>query len=222
MSISGTSSNGVYVSYMRGQSNDSVNVHMHHIKIPYRHRIGMEIRNNNYTNVHVSDVQIHNAVYEGVNVEYNNYSKLHFVNLDIKDGDREAMQIQYNQSGGTEVKVELSNFVNNNRREYYDGIIRLGNYDYTNGSITMNNNNFIHDGSQWANNSDWYYVRVEAGGSGDIIDMTNNYWGPVVTAEMDSLGSRANISRIYNYYDGSWRSEVDYKKWLSAPMIRPC
>ena len=221
MSISGTSSNGVYVSYMRGQSNDSVNVHMHHIKIPYRHRIGMEIRNNNYTNVHVSDVQIHNAVYEGVNVEYNNYSKLHFVNLDIKDSDRSAMQIQYNQSGGTEVKVELSNFINNNQREYYDGMIRLGNYDYTNGSITMNNNNFIHDGSQWANNSDWYYVRVEAGGSGDIIDMTNNYWGPVVTAEMDSLGSRANISRIYDYYDGSWRSEVDYSNWLSAPMIRP-
>ena len=51
--------------------------------------------------------------------------------------------------------------------------------------------------------------------------MTSNYWGQLVTAEMDSLGTRANISKIYDNWDSSNRSEVNYANWLSSPMIRP-
>ena len=220
VSITGTSNYALAVNYMRGQSNDSVDVHIHHLKVPYQHLTGIRLQYNNYANMHVSDVQIHNSMYEGIEASYNNYSDLHFVNIDIKNGQEEAMRIEHNQNG-SHVKVELSNFVNNNQRYYSYGMIFLGNYDYTNGSVTFNNNNFIHDDSQWANYSNWYYVRVDAGGNGDMIDMTSNYWGPVVTAEMDSLGTRQNITRIYDYHDGSWRSEADYSNWLTSPMIRP-
>ena len=120
------------------------------------------------------------------------------------------------------VKVELSNFVNTPNDYYYNGIIRIGNYDYNgNGSVVFNNNNFLNDDFH-LNGNNYYYVRVDAnGGSSDRIDMTSNYWGQRVTAEMDSLGSRANITRIYDYWDSSSRSEVDYSNWLSSPMIRP-
>ena len=48
---------------------------------------------------------------------------MHFVNIDIKNGEEEAMRIEHNQSG-SHVKVELSNFVNNNNVIDY-GIIYL-------------------------------------------------------------------------------------------------
>ena len=219
--VTGTNTDALGVSYMKGQSNDSVNVHVHHFKAPGPVQTGAEFRQNDYLNLHVSDLQIHNAFYEGMRIEYNDYSVMQFKNLDIKDGEEEAMRIYYNGSA-TQVKVELSNFVNNNQRYYYDGIVRIGNYDYTNGGVTFNNNNFIvGDDYAWANYSNFYHVRVDASGSGDQIDMTSNYWGPAVTAEMDSLGSRANISKIYDYQDQTSLSEVDYSNWLSSPMIRP-
>ena len=219
--ITKTGNDAVYIHYMRGESNDSVNVHIHHLKVPGINDNAMSLRYNNYTNLHVSDVQLHNSVYDVIQLEYNNHSKMHFKNLDIKDGREEAMRINNNQSN-TQVKVELSNFVNTPNDYYYDGIIRIGDYDYNgNGSVVFNNNNFLNDDFH-LNGNNYYYVRVDAsGGSSDRIDMTSNYWGPRVTAEMDSLGSRANITRIYDYWDSSSRSEVDYSNWLSSPMIRP-
>jgi hypothetical protein len=219
--VTRTNTNALKINYMRGQSNDSVNVHIHHFKAPGPVYSGMDITYNNYMNLHVSDVQIHNALYDAMRVEYNNYSIMHFKNLDIKDNDEEAMRIRSNQSG-SQVKVELSNFVNNNQRYDYDGIVNIGDYDYTNGSVIFNNNNFIDTNPDHQNNNNFFYARVDAnGGSSDQIDMTSNYWGQLVTAEMDSLGSRANISKIYDYWDSNSRSEVDYSNWLSSPMIRP-
>jgi hypothetical protein len=87
-------------------------------------------------------------------------------NLDIKDGDEEAMRIDNNYTD-THVKVELSYFVNNNQRYYYDGIVRIGNYDYSNGGVTFNNNNFIDNNPVHHNYSNWYAVRVEANGNRD-------------------------------------------------------
>lgn len=219
--VTGTNTNALRINYMRGQSNDSVNVHIHHFKAPGPVYSGMDITYNNYMNLHVSDVQLYGALYDAMRVEYNNYSIMHFKNLDIKDNEEEAMRIRNNQSG-SQVKVELSNFVNNNQDYYYDGIINIGDYDYTNGSVIFNNNNFIDTNSDHNNYSNFYYVKVEAnGGSSDQIDMTSNYWGQLVTAEMDSLGTRANISKIYDNWDSGSRSEVNYASWLSSPMIRP-
>ena len=219
--VTGSARNALRVGNMRGQSNDSVNVHVHHFKAPGPQYTGMEFNYNNYMNLDVSDVQIHNSSYDAMRVEYNNSSIMHFKNLDIKNNEEEAMRIRSNQSG-SQVKVELSNFVNNNQRYYYDGIVTIGDYDYNNGSVIFNNNNFMDSNPDHHNNSNFYYVRVDAnGGSSDQIDMTSNYWGQLVTAEMDSLGTRANISKIYDNWDSSNRSEVNYANWLSSPMIRP-
>ncbi len=219
--ITKTGTDAVYIHYMRGESNDSVNVHVHHLKVPGINDNAMSLRYNNYTNLHVSDVQLHNSIDDVIQLEYNNHSKMHFKNLDIKDGREVAMRINNNQNN-SQVKVELSNFVNTPNDYYYNGIISIGNYDYNgNGSVVFNNNNFLNDDFH-LNGNNYYYVRVDAsGGSSDLIDMTSNYWGPRVTAEMDSLGSRANITRIYDYWDSNSRSEVDYSNWLSSPMIRP-
>ncbi|MDG2267204.1 MAG: hypothetical protein P8L91_09505, partial [Candidatus Marinimicrobia bacterium] len=92
VSITGTNNYALVVNYMRGESNDSVDVHIHHLKVPYRN-LGLRFEYNNYTNMHVSDVQLHNSLYESMRVSYNNYSNLHFVNLDIKNGGEEAMRI---------------------------------------------------------------------------------------------------------------------------------
>ena len=62
VSITGTNNAALVVNYMRGQSNDSVDVHIHHLKVPYQHLAGIRLQNNNYANMHVSDVQIHNHV----------------------------------------------------------------------------------------------------------------------------------------------------------------
>ncbi len=113
--VTGTNTNALRVSYMKGQSNDSVNVHVHHFKAPGPVYSGAEFNYNDYLNLHVSDLQIHNALYDGMRIEYNDYSVMQFKNLDIKDGEEEAMRI-YNNQNATQVKVELSNFVNNNQR----------------------------------------------------------------------------------------------------------
>ena len=215
----GLNGHGVRIASMRGESNDSVNVNMHHIHIPWAMH-GMQVYSNHYTNLDVRDVQIFNTYYDGIYCNDNYNSMINFTNLDIKDGDEEAMRISNNYTD-THVKVELSNFVNNNQRYYYDGMIRIGNYDYSNGGVTFNNNNFIDNNPDHHNYSNWYAVKVDANGNGDQIDMTSNYWGQQITQEMDSLGSRADITKIHDYWDSNNKSEVDFSNWHSSPVIRP-
>ena len=49
------------------------------------------------------------------------------------------------------------------------------------------------------------------------LDATGNYWGPVLTAEMQSGGEDANISGILDFHDDFHLVEVDYSGFLTAP-----
>lgn len=46
------------------------------------------------------------------------------------------------------------------------------------------------------------------------INMHNNYWGPATTAEMQTEGTFSNIERIYDWWDNSDLSLVDYEGFI--------
>jgi hypothetical protein len=59
---------------------------------------------------------------------------------------------------------------------------------------------------------------VEEGAAANpVVDATGNYWGTTTTAQMTSLGTKANISAIHDFYDNVKLTKVDYKNWLTAP-----
>jgi len=48
------------------------------------------------------------------------------------------------------------------------------------------------------------------------IDARHTYWGDSVKAEMDSVGSHGNISKIFDIHDNSSKGLVDYQNWSST------
>lgn len=80
------------------------------------------------------------------------------------------------------------------------------------GSIsTVNFNNIYSQGESLALKN----------GSGSKINARFNYWGPVVTQEMEDGINPKNISAIYDAYDHEDPGIVDYAHWLSTPIILP-
>jgi hypothetical protein len=56
-------------------------------------------------------------------------------------------------------------------------------------------------------------VLVEQGASyvaGTVINMENNWWGPLTTAQMDAFGTRNDVDTILDYWDVGARTEADY------------
>jgi len=49
------------------------------------------------------------------------------------------------------------------------------------------------------------------------VDASANYWGSATTAQMTTLGSSANIGAIFDFFDDTTQTRVDYKNWLSTP-----
>jgi hypothetical protein len=51
------------------------------------------------------------------------------------------------------------------------------------------------------------------------INMRNNYWGPTTTAEMQAEGTFSNIEKIYDWWDDSSRSLVDYEGFIVPTSV---
>ena len=53
-------------------------------------------------------------------------------------------------------------------------------------------------------------------------DVTANYWGATVTAEMNAAGNQANMSRIWDFWDDIEYARIDYSGWGQSayPMVK--
>ncbi|MCP4865845.1 MAG: hypothetical protein GY897_18060, partial [Alteromonas sp.] len=58
-------------------------------------------------------------------------------------------------------------------------------------------------------------------GSANKINARYNYWGTVLTGEMDAGDNPKDISRIYDIYDNTARGTVDYSQWLGSLVVLP-
>ena len=219
--------NGVRVYSMDGTSTDSAFVTFSDIKINDAGYNGFRVTDNYYTVLDIKDVLVKDGYDDGFYVAYNYYSDIDLNSVDVKNCFDSGIELYYNYSYTT-VEVELSNFKNNATRNSNSTTGRdhttpteihiRGSYDYTNGGYTFNNNNIINEQEGIYNQ---WLVRTTSNGNGDELDFTSNYWGPTTTHEMDSLGSRANISSIYDNYDYSSYSTVEYDNWHSSYFLRP-
>ncbi len=50
------------------------------------------------------------------------------------------------------------------------------------------------------------------------VDARKNWWGTVNTAQMNSWGYTANISKLYDIHDDFTRGMIDYRGWTDAPL----
>ena len=205
--------NGVRISNLYGSSTDSVYVNLSDIKVHGSGYDGFRIDNNYYTVLNIDNVQVKDGFWDGFRINYNYYSDIDLTSVSVKNYGDEAISAYYNQNYTT-MEVQLSNFRNNATRSEEFEIYIYGSYDYTNGGYTFNNNNFINQTSD-------YLVYTTSYGGGDDLDFTYNYWGAATTSEMDSLGSRTNISSIYDYHDYSSYSEIEYSNWLATAVLQP-
>jgi len=218
---------GVRVYSLDGTLTDSAFVTFSDIKINDAGHNGFRVTDNYYTVLDIKDVLVKDAYDDGFYIAYNRYSDINLNSVDVKNCFDSGIELNQNYSYTT-VEVELSNFKNNVRRNANSTTGRdhttpteiniRGSYDYANGGYTFNNNNIINEQEGIYNQ---WLVRTVSQGSGDELDFTSNYWGPTTTHEMDSLGSRDNISTIYDNYDNSSYSKVKYDDWHSSYFLRP-
>jgi len=201
---------GFRVYSMDGTSTDSAYISLSDIKIDDSGYEGMYFSDNYYTVMDVQNVQVKDAYSnDGIRIAYNYYCDFNLNSVDVKNCGSSGIEL-YNNYSYTTVEVAFSNFKNNGYYEVY----LSQNYDYTNGGYWFNNNNFLNEEVS-------YLVYCRANGYGNDLDFMSNYWGASATSEMDSLGARVDITRIYDYFENSSYAEVDYGNWLSSPVLRP-
>ena len=208
--LTNTAHIGIRVYSMDGTSTDSSYVTLSNILVDGTGSDGLMIQDNYYTVLKVEHVRVTDAYYQGIYVRNNYYSDIDLKSVYVTNGGESGFY-SYGNSNNTTIDVVLSNFKHNAQRYTYYGEIYINDPP---SAITFNNNNII-------NNVTSNLVRSSYYGYGEDMDFTSNYWGASVTNEMDSLGSRTNISRIYDYFDNSSYSEVDYASWLATSVLQP-